>query len=203
MTRLVLHTFVVCGLLQGPIAGSPQPAPGHWPDSNSPLIDCARGWCTHGYRPIPLDPRDKKTIVKTWPHVRFEQNLPLYFDRPYANRKLSIACGGPSGHVDIDLDCGEVAALWHECFGPPTGLMWGRTGKPSSRWFYYADAIISNKYQCLPSVNPQTGKNLKMTASPAEHGATVHSSVRREGPIRTCRVFTLIGGLWGQTFRKE
>jgi hypothetical protein len=87
--------------------------------------------------------------------------LTLYFDGPYANRNLGIACGEPSGHVDIDLDCGEAAVLWGEFFGPPTGLIYGRAGKPSSHWFYLAGKpLIGNKYQGLPSVNPNTGKKI-------------------------------------------
>jgi uncharacterized protein (DUF927 family) len=109
--------------------------PGPFPPLDAPVLDWARAWITHGFRPIPLAPRRKKPVHDNWPKINFGEDLPRYFSQ---SANLGVALGEPYGNTDIDLDCQEAICIWPE-FAPPTNMRWGRQGKPNSHWLYRSD----------------------------------------------------------------
>lgn len=60
---------------------------------------------------------------------------------------VGILLGEPSGWlIDIDLDWIEAGDL-AEFFLPPTGLIFGRAGKPDSHWIFIVNQARTRKYQ--------------------------------------------------------
>lgn len=67
--------------------------------------------------------------------------------RAIGEGNVGILLGEPSGWlIDVDLDWIEAGDL-AEYFLPPTGLVFGRNGKPNSHWIYTINQARTRKYQ--------------------------------------------------------
>jgi len=79
-----------------------------------------------------------------WTDLRLSSEaLPRYFaDR----RNVGVLLGEPSGGlVDVDIDH-QVAVRLVGTFLPPTGAVFGRSGKPRSHWLYQAPGADNCKF---------------------------------------------------------
>lgn len=90
-----------------------------------------------GYSPIPIPPRSKAPKLPGWQRLKLgESDLDIFT----ADSNIGVLLGEPSGDlVDIDLDHPLAVELAPD-FLPPTGMIFGRPGKPRSHWVYTCSA---------------------------------------------------------------
>lgn len=103
--------------------------------SASTPLDHARDLLERGLAPIPVPHKAKAPCVRGWHSLRLTiDDLPRHFGAPPAN--IGALLGEPSSWiVDVDLDHRGAVAL-ADRFLPPTGMVWGREGKPRSHRLY-------------------------------------------------------------------
>ena len=103
---------------------------------NSPR-EWARAYVAHGWSPIPVPFKTKKSILDGWQNLRLTQaDIPDYFDGQPQN--IGVLLGEASGGlIDIDLDALEAVELAH-LFLTTTPCRFGRPGKRDSHWLYSA-----------------------------------------------------------------
>lgn len=113
--------------------------------TSAPLLDAALEFIRREWSPIPIPYRKKKSVIKGWPRLRISAaEAPARFAKQRAN--IGVLLGEPSnGLVDVDLDCAETVALAAH-FLPPTGAVFGRTGKPDSHWLYCVPGAKSLRF---------------------------------------------------------
>lgn len=95
-------------------------------------LEAAVAYHARGWVPIPLRPREKRPTRDAWPDLRPTSGDLLELFSGQANVGIHL---GPSGIVDIDLDCPEAVTLAPALL-PPTTLRFGRDGAPGSHWLY-------------------------------------------------------------------
>ncbi len=101
---------------------------------SSPNLEAALDYRRRDWMPVPVYPKEKRPIGEGWQNLRLdESNIPQHFND---GQNVGVLLGEPSGGlVDIDLDCEEAIAL-ADVFLPPTGAVFGRSGRPSSHRIY-------------------------------------------------------------------
>ena len=89
-----------------------------------------------GFDPVPVVPRGKAGVAN-WDKLKVTaENAADYFK---GEKNVGLRLGAASrGLCDVDLDCEEAVALAPK-FLPPTGMISGRAGNPSSHWFYLSE----------------------------------------------------------------
>ena len=153
-------------------------------DSVPSICDAARAYIAHGWSPVPVPKDSKGADLSCWQKLRVrEGQVDSYFDD---KANIGLILGEASGElVDVDLDCPEAVELADD-FLPPTPAITGRSSKPGShRWYYadvpktkqYRDPVInkmvvelrSNGGQTVvgPSVHPDGDRYDLLTAEPA------------------------------------
>ena len=97
----------------------------------------------HGFRPVPLHPRSKAAINRSYVDVGYKPpDDALWQNNDYG---VGVVTGpAHSGPVDVDLDC-EEAVYFARTFLPPTDAVFGRDGKPASHYLYRVDAPTFDK----------------------------------------------------------
>ena len=108
------------------------------------MHDVALEYTRRGWSVVPIPHRSKNPGFKGWQQVRLsESDIAEHFNgRP---QNIGVLTGEPSGWlVDIDLDH-ELAVELAPDFLPPTGLVFGRSGKPRSHWLYRVTAPLATK----------------------------------------------------------
>jgi len=94
----------------------------------------ARAYLARGWAPIPVEAGSKRPLFARWPESRLDESDLEIFE----GRNVGLLLGSASGDlVDVDCDWPEAAELARELL-PPTGLVHGRRGAPSSHWWYRA-----------------------------------------------------------------
>lgn len=114
----------------------------HHADDTTDLLETALTYFDLGWAVIPVPFRQKAPLMRSWQKLRMgRDDVPSHFNGKPSN--LGVLLGDPSaGLVDVDLDCLESVVL-AEIFLPPTGVIFGRSGKPRSHHLYRADPLIS------------------------------------------------------------
>jgi putative DNA primase/helicase len=96
--------------------------------------EAAQEYIAKGWSVVPLEPRDKKALLRDW------QNRTFAPDDFKAASNIGVKLGEPSGGlVDVDLDCPEAIAFVDE-FLPTTGATFGHGEHPQSHRLYVCDA---------------------------------------------------------------
>jgi predicted P-loop ATPase len=117
--------------------------------AETPMQLAARAWLARGYHPIPVERTEAKkphTFKQGgWQNYRItDAQVPEFFPEqvhseaaPHAFVFLNVGVllGDEEGHADIDVDDPHALPL-ARAFAPPTGLIFGRPGKPRSHYFY-------------------------------------------------------------------
>jgi P4 family phage/plasmid primase-like protien len=161
-------------------------------------LEAAVAYHARGWVPIPLLPRNKRPAKDAWPELRPTSAELLGLFAGQANVGIHL---GPSGVVDIDLDCPEAVTLAPALL-PATALRFGRDGSPGSHWLYRSPGAEYEKLLFLketllevragdgkqtvlpPSIHP-TGERVRWevgvdpAASPTEVQAFVLSASAR------------------------
>ncbi len=89
---------------------------------------------------------------------------------------VGILLGEPSGWlIDIDLDWIEAGDL-AEFFLPPTGLVFGRKGKPDSHWIYIVNQARTRKFQIGKKDDGGMIVELRSTGAQTVFPPSVHPS---------------------------
>jgi putative DNA primase/helicase len=95
-----------------------------------------RLYLERGHLPIPVYFHTKKPIGEEWEKQRPTIETLNEFFPPGESRNVGILLGEPSGGlIDIDLDAMEAVRAAPYLL-PPTAMVNGRPGKPSSHWWY-------------------------------------------------------------------
>src|SRR5688572_17719989 len=104
-------------------------------------LEAATRYTRRGWSVIPVPFRSKNPGYSGWEQTRLtEPDLPYHFNGMPLN--IGVLLGEPSnGLVDVDLDCIQAVRLAPR-FLPPTGLRFGRPGKPDSHWLYQCDPLV-------------------------------------------------------------
>lgn len=136
-------------------------------------LSAARAYLGRGWCPIPLAPRDKRPVLGAWPELRpTEAELPRLFE-PHSNVGIHL---GPSGVVDVDLDCPEAVRLAPALL-PSTPLRFGRDGAPASHWLFRCPEAAYEKLiharETLAEVRAGEGKQTAMPPSIHPSGQVV------------------------------
>lgn len=110
----------------------------------SPMVSIAERYLERGWRVLPIPYRQKRPTVKGWQTLEIErEELQRHFIGVRLN--IGVLLGDPSnGLIDVDLDHPRAVAL-AEQYLPPTGLVFGRPGKPRSHWLYRVSGPIQTK----------------------------------------------------------
>lgn len=104
----------------------------------------AKTYIDAGWSVVPLVPGAKRA-ASAWQKKTY---APSDFGQ---SDGIAGKCGEPSGHrVDVDCDAPE-AVLAAALLLPPTGLIHGRPGKPSSHYWYTCEGIKTTQYTDVPN----------------------------------------------------
>jgi hypothetical protein len=123
--------------------------------SDASIREAAREYLKRSWQPIPLLPREKRTIDKGWSHSHItEDDVDDRFD-PKAN--IGVLMGTPSaGVVDVDLDWIRGLPYADEFF-PPTPAIFGRASKPRSHRLYICDIKKTQRFEFAATVTKDDG----------------------------------------------
>src|SRR5690554_2191548 len=128
-----------------------------------------------GWIVIPIPLREKSPGVSDWPSLRLDRGSVLVeFARP---RNIGVHLG-PSGLVDIDLDCPEARELAPHVLPPSRSF--GRPGAPRSHWIYSAGPDVGYRKfldpidgACLLEIRAGQGKQSVFPGSIHESGEPI------------------------------
>jgi hypothetical protein len=114
-------------------------------------LDHARDLLARGLSPIPVPYQTKAPQIPRWQHLRLTlEDLPRYFNGHPCN--IGTLLGKNAGWlVDVDLDH-PLAVQMADQFLPPTGMIWGREGKPRSHWLYRVTGPASTRKHAHKSI---------------------------------------------------
>ncbi|MGH7294574.1 MAG: bifunctional DNA primase/polymerase, partial [Polyangiaceae bacterium] len=103
------------------------------------MLAAAREYHAAGLAVTPIRPRGKVPVLDAWQTTHIaEDALPAHFSGPC---NIGVVLGAMSGGaIDIDLDGPEAITLAPEML-PPTGRIFGRSGKPRSHYEYVLDPV--------------------------------------------------------------
>lgn len=107
------------------------------------VLEAAQTYTRMGYRCTPIHGKDAFELG--WQKMRLaESDLPAHFSN---GNGVGILCGEPSGGLgDVDCDVPEAVEAARELL-PPTGMIHGRPGKPTSHYWYIAPGVKTKKFQ--------------------------------------------------------
>jgi len=108
----------------------------------TPVQSAALAYARRGWVVLPLRPGDKMPSTSGWPDLRLVER-----DLTSLDGNLGIHLG-PSGLVDIDLDCDEAVELGRLLL-PPTPLVFGRQSRPAAHYLYEATGLTRYVKVCL------------------------------------------------------
>lgn len=116
------------------------------------VLKSAQLYIQRGWMPIPVRFGAKSPMGKAWQNQRITiENVGKAFS---SKPNIGILLGKPSGGlIDVDIDHPLAHAFKHLL--PPTGMIHGRSGNPSSHYWYKADGIIPATTQFK---DPTSGK---------------------------------------------
>jgi hypothetical protein len=130
--------------------------------------EAARAYAQRGWRVIPLRPREKTPVETGWQDTRYGlDDIDAKFG---AHSNIGALTGGASTIeggwlIDVDLDAPEAVRA-ARAFLPPTGLIHGRAGKPTSHYWYAVAGSIATRKFLDPA--PVGGRGLERPAHRAE-----------------------------------
>jgi len=109
----------------------------HGQSSNARVPETARvtaalGYIKRGWRPVPIPLNSKAPTVDQWQQLAITASDA---NRHFAGTGNIGVILGVDGLTDIDLDCPEAVTAGGYLL-PPTGMIFGRTGKPRSHYVY-------------------------------------------------------------------
>jgi len=98
------------------------------------IRSAVRSYIRSGYAPIPVPKKEKAPRLRGWQKLEIDEGqVDKYFSEP---GNVGLLLGEPSGGlIDVDLDATEAVSAALK-FLPPTGMVHGRRGKPSSHYWY-------------------------------------------------------------------
>ena len=86
---------------------------------------------------MPVVHRSKRPILAGWERIEVtEETASQYFNS--APQNIGVHLGDKYGSADVDCDCTEAVAAARQLL-PETGLIFGRSSKPFSHFFYRTD----------------------------------------------------------------
>jgi hypothetical protein len=98
--------------------------------------EAAETYVNHGYRPVPIPSGEKGPTVRKWQELRPSvQDIPKLFGAGPQNIGLIL---GDAGLADVDCDTPE-ATVAARILLPATGMVFGRSSKRSSHYFYTSE----------------------------------------------------------------
>jgi hypothetical protein len=114
------------------------------------VIEAARAYIRRGFFVVPIPSGNNHPALKGWQNLRIHK----------AEAKNAFADAGgiglllkPSNLTDIDLDCPEALAA-AKLLLPPTAMVHGRPGNPSSHRYYRVNPVLENKSYADPRQRP-------------------------------------------------
>jgi hypothetical protein len=119
-------------------------------ESVASIIEAARAYIQRGFYVVPIPSGENHPTLKGWQNLRIRKEE--------VKDAFSNACGiglllKPSNLTDIDLDCPEALAA-AKVFLPPTAMVHGRPGNPSSHRYYTVSPAQQNKSYADPRQQP-------------------------------------------------
>lgn len=112
----------------------------HGPKPRIGRDTAARRYIGYGWCPIPIAARSKNPGRKDWQKQRYTSDQVPAFFRGEGNIGVIL---GPSGLVDIDLDCLEAVKLAGSFL--PKSAVFGRKSNPDSHWVYKVENPLPHK----------------------------------------------------------
>lgn len=108
-------------------------------------LSLAKHYLAQGYAVIPVQYQKKSPLLAKWQQATLcEGDLLAHFGQ--APRNIGVVLGARSnGLVDIDID-NDVALKLARYFLPETGMIFGRSSRPSSHWLYRSPITKPKKY---------------------------------------------------------
>src|SRR5437868_3277729 len=88
-----------------------------------------------GFRPLPLEPRDKKCLETNWADPSNHFGLDAFTDG------CNLGIPSENGVVSFDDDCAKRGLKMGRRFLPPGGLFYGRASAPDSKAFYLSPEL--------------------------------------------------------------
>jgi len=108
----------------------------------------ALDWIKRGFSPIPIPHRSKRPVLEEWQRLEITATDALqYFNSTKQN--VGVLLGDKYGSTDVDCDCPEAITAARDLL-PETGLIFGRTSKPFSHYFFRTDPPVRTKQFCDP-----------------------------------------------------
>jgi len=109
----------------------------------NPTCAAAQQYLARGFLPIPIPHGAKAPTLEGWPALRLTvADLPRYFDGTPCN--IGLVLGDDFGTTDVDLDCAEAIGAAPELL-PDTRMIFGRTTKRASHFFYRSDPPVKSR----------------------------------------------------------
>jgi hypothetical protein len=114
--------------------------------------EVAREYLDRGWRPVPIDVRQKKPRDSAWQSLTVtEENAEEFFE---SDDNIGIQLGKRSGGLtDVDIDCPEALEL-AALILPPTGAVFGRKSKRKSHRLYKTDLCATEQKAAIQFREP-------------------------------------------------
>src|ERR1700678_985088 len=140
------------------------------------VVEAARAYIRRGIHVVPISAGKNHPTIKAWPTIRIGlKDVKKWFSSA-SNIGLQLK---PSNLTDVDLDCPEAVAAGKVLL-PPTGMVHGRRGNPSSHHYYRVTPAPQNTSFADPRQQPNAERtvlaelraNGQTVAPPSHHWRT-------------------------------
>lgn len=174
--------------------------------------DAAIAYRQRGWYPVRIPPGCKGPTEPGWQHkLHDEADIPKVFAGSW-NVGLLL---GPSGLVDIDLDCDEAAALAGS-YLPKTDAVTGRTGHPRRHYWYRCPEITATRRFKAPRgqkiLEVRAGAGIQTVVGPSTHpeGGVYDLLLGEPAEVSADELISAVEclrdqvlAMWGQTVEPE
>jgi D5 N terminal like/Bifunctional DNA primase/polymerase, N-terminal len=131
------------------------------------VIEAARAYIQRGFYIVPIPSGKNHPTLQGWQKMRLRTKE---VKAAFSNAGGIGLLLKPSKLTDVDLDCPE-AVVASKLLLPPTGMVQGRRGNPSSHHYYTVDPAPQNKSYADP--RPRPGGERAMLIELRTNGQTV------------------------------
>jgi putative DNA primase/helicase len=147
------------------------------------LIEAARAYTQRGFYVVPIPTGTNHPTIQGWQKLRLRvKDVKTAFSNAGGIGLLLK----PSKLTDVDLDCPEAVAA-SKVLLPPTGMVQGRRGNPSSHHYYTVDPAPQNKSYADPRPRPSGERTVLIelrangqTVAPPSHHLRAGEAIRWE-----------------------
>lgn len=138
------------------------------PNHQLEILRCVARYLAQKWAPVPLPLGSKAPKMAGWPSFRTSETSAA---RDFARAGgVGLILGRASnGLVDVDLDCAEAVALARDLL-PPTAMISGRPGNPSSHMWYQVDGPLPTEQYLDPA--PPAGVSAMLVEARGEGAQT-------------------------------